>query len=388
MRAGVGAFFLLIVGFFAGPAFAYPFMIGHGYTACAQCHVDPSGGSALTEYGRGQAEIFMRTVYGKRKDDFEPGRIKDFAFGVPLPKALQLQGDFRSLIIPEPSNPRYILMQADLRAHVKAGGFHAYGSAGFVSEGADGAWITSNSGTGGNIVSREYWVGYDVMKGLLLRGGRLALPYGIRSEEHILFARTATRTDTNDGQQLGLDAVYGKGKYRAELMGIAGNTQIGPDDYRERGYSALFAYAPKNTFEVGVSSLITHANLDIELQDERTRQAHGVFARYAPIEKVRFLAEANVTVSALATDPAETGTVGYLQVDTEPAQGFHLKATGEWCDDDGADADAATLRGTATALWFFAPHVDLRIDALYGTLYCTPGIEPSPMGLMQLHMFL
>lgn len=123
-----------------------------------------------------------------------------------------------------------------------------------------------------------------------MRGGRLALPYGIRSEEHILFARTATRTDTNDGQQLGLDAVYGKGKYRAELMGIAGNTQIGPDDYRERGYSALFAYAPKNTFEVGVSSMVTHANLDVDYQEERTRQAHGVFARYAPIERVRFLA--------------------------------------------------------------------------------------------------
>jgi hypothetical protein len=379
---------LLAVVAFIRPAAAYPFMIGHGYTGCAQCHVDPSGGSALTDYGRGQAEIFMRSVYTKRPADFEPGKLKDFAFGVPLPKELQLQADVRDMVIPEPSNFRNILMQADLRGHLKLGGFHAYGSIGYVSEGGDNAWFTSNTGTGGNVVSREYWLGYDAARGLLVRGGRMALPYGIRSEEHILFARSATRTTTNDDQQVGLDAVYGKGKIRAEVMGIAGNFQLGPDDYRERGYSALFAYAPKNTLEIGVSSLVTHANLDVDAQAERLRQAHGVFARYAPIEKVRFFAEANATLSSVDQAANTVGSVGYLQVDVEPAQGLHLKATGEWCDDDHADTKDATVRGSATALWFFAPHVDVRVDGLYGTLYCTPGAPASPMGLVQLHMFL
>ena len=388
MKAEFRLLLVVLLSVLPKPAWAYPFMIGHGYTSCAQCHADPSGGGTLTEYGRGQAEIFMRSVYRKRAPDAEPGKIKDFAFGaVPLPKALQLQGDVRGLFIPQPSNPRFILMQADLRGHVQAGRFHVAGSAGYVSEGGDLAWLTSNA-TGGNMVSRDYWLGMDVSKWLLIRAGRLALPYGIRSEEHILFARSATRTDTNDGQTLGLDAVYGRRKVRLEGMGILGNTQIGPDAYRERGYSAVFSFAPKNTAEVGLSSLVTHADLDIDLKEERLRQAHGIFGRYAPVEDVRLLAEANVTVSTLGEADAETGSVGYVQLDAEPAQGFHLKATAEWCDDDHADADAATLRGTATALWFLAPHMDLRVDAFYGTLYCTPGVEPSPMGLMQLHMFL
>ena len=225
-------------------------------------------------------------------------------------------------------------------------------------------------------------------KGTLVRAGRLSLPYGIRTEEHILFARTATRTTSNDDQQLGLDATYTRGKIRAELMGIAGNLQIAPDDYRERGYSLLAAYAFANTMEVGVSSLVTSANLDIEFVEPRLRQAHGVFARYAPLEAVRFLAEANTTVSTLGEEPTQIGTVGYLQVDTEPTRGLHIRGTGEWCDNDHADADQASLRGTLTALWFFAPHADIRVDAMYGTLYCTPGVDPQPMALAQLHTFL
>lgn len=394
MRALSVALLVLFAGLFARPAFAYPFMIGHGYTACAQCHTDPSGGSALTEYGRAQAEIFMRTAYGKKSA--EPGPIKDFAFGVPLPKQLQLQGDVRSLLFPRPTDAtatdwtmRFILMQADLRAHVKIGGFRAYGSIGYVSEGGEGAWFTSNdTGTGGNVVSREHWLGYDVAKGLTIRAGRLALPYGIRTEEHLLYARSVTRTTTNDDQQLGLDAVYGKGKIRAEVMGIAGNFQLGPDDYRERGYSALFAYAPMNTLEVGVSSMFTHAELDIDFLVPRDRQAHGVFARYAPIEKVRFLGEAHLLLDSQDGADAMVGSVGYLQVDTEPVRGVHVKGTGEWCETDHADALDPTGRGGLTVQWFFAPHMDMRLDGMYGALYCTPGVEAGPSATAQLHLFL
>lgn len=392
MRAILTVFLFVIAGFFAKPAFAYPFMIGHGYTACAMCHTDASGGGVLTEYGRAQAEIFMRTAYVPVKG--EPGRIKEFAFGVPLPKQVQLQGDVRGLLYPRPTDAaatdwtvRTILMQADLRTHMKFGGFRAAGSIGYVSEGAEGAWITSNA-TGGNVVARDYYLGYDVAKGLTVRAGRLALPYGIRSEEHLLYARSATRTTTNDDQQLGLDAVYGKGKIRAELMGIAGNFQLGPDDYRERGYSALFAYAPANTLELGVSSLVTHAELDVDYKVPRDRQAHGLFGRYSPLEKLRFLAEAHVMLDSFDGAELAVGSVGYLQVDTEPVQGLHVKGTGEWCETDHGDALDPVGRGTATVQWFFAPHMDVRVDGIYGPLYCTPGTAAGPAATAQLHLFL
>ena len=38
--------------------------------------------------------------------------------------------------------------------------------------------------------------------------------------------------------------------------------------------------------------------------------------------------------------------------------------------------------------WFVLPHLDLRADALYGSLYCTPGTPASFMGLVQAHAWL
>lgn len=376
-----------VLAMWAHEAGAYPFTISHGYNACAPCHVDPSGGGALTSYGRGQAEIFMRSVYRKRPADWEPKKNAEFAFGVPLPKAVTLQADARAMLIPQPGNVRVILMQGDVRGQVQTGKFRAYGSVGVASEGGYAARITSNP-DGWNLLSREHWLGFDVAKGLLVRAGRMALPYGIRSEEHILFARAATRTDSNDDQQVGIDVVYGHKKLRAELMGIAGNYQVSPDEYRERGYSATASYALEKSFEVGISSLVTHAELDVALLSERVRQAHGAFARYSPVERIGVLAEGNVLVDSLGGAASTMGSVGYLQVDTEPAQGLHVRATGEWCDDNHGDDLDAVLRGTGSVIWFFLPHLDVRADVFYGTLYCTPGIEPGPLALVQLHGYL
>jgi hypothetical protein len=147
------------------------------------------------------------------------------------------------------------------------------------------------------------------------------------------------------------------------------------------------SYAITNNAEVGVSSLVTAAAADVESLLPRVRQAHGAWTRYAPAEKLGFLAEANLLASE-SDGTSSIGSVGYLQVDYEPVQGFHARATGEWCDPDQADTLDASLRASGTLLWFFGPHLDLRGDVLYGTLYCTPGTEPSPMALVQLHGYL
>jgi hypothetical protein len=368
-------------------ASAYPFMIQHGYTGCGECHVDPSGAGALTEYGRGQAEILLRTAWGTRPEDWEPSKTKDFAFGVlSLPEWLALQGDGRVLVIPEPSNTRVVAMQSDLRAAVHTDRFVAYGSAGWVDEGATTAWVSANAGAGGNLVSREYWMGWKPDRDLLIRGGRMALPFGIRSEEHKLFVRSTTETDTNADQQIGADAVWSGGAVRAELMGILGNVQVSPDDFRERGYSAVASYAPSKKLELGASSLVAHAKLDTATITEQIRQAHGLFGRFSPAQRLALLSEADVLLDG--TLGPRVGAAGYLQLDVEALSGFHVKGTGEWCDDDFADTSGSTTRGTGTLLWFFAPHADVRADAMYGTLECTPGVASSFMGLLQAHLFL
>ena len=386
MRSGL-LVALATVGLMPTPAFAYPWMIRHGYTNCAQCHIDPSGGGTMTEYGRAQGEILVQTAY--RETEELPGKSKDFGFGVvALPKPLSLQADLRALVIPEPGNVRTILMQADLRGAVQVGMFTASGAVGPVSEGAEAAWLTHNTASPAwNLTSREYWLGVAPVKGLLIRAGRMNLPYGIRTENHVLYVRDATRTNSNDQQQAGVSAVYTAKKWRAELMAIAGNLQVRPDAFRERGYSLYASRAISKTFEVGVSSLLTVAEADVDTLAPRTRQAHGVSTRAAPVQSVAMLAEVDLLVDD-SSGTRSMGVAGVGIVDWEPVQGLHVMGIGQYCDPDVTSAESPAWTGGGAVQWFFLPRVDIRIDAFDGVLSCVAGATPRFMGLVQGHFYL
>jgi hypothetical protein len=374
-------FLLLTLLVLPGTAFAYPDMIRHGYTGCAQCHTDPSGGGALTAYGRAQTEVLLAMPYGTAK---EPGKEAEFLFGaLSLPEALALQADVRSVLIPRPGALRYILMQADLRGAVSAGAFRAGGSLGAVSEGARMARVTT--GDTWNAVSREHWLGVAPTDAWLVRAGRMNLPFGLRTDQHLLDPRVATRTDTNEDQQHGLAVAWEPGFVRAEVMGIAGNFQVSPDAFRERGAAGYAAVPIGNELEFGVSGLYATSKADVNTLQARTRQAYGFFGR-AGVGPVALLGEGDLLFDRQTA--SATGGTGFLQVDWEAVQGLHVLGTGEWCDGDLGDGTGGVPTATVSLHWFAWYRADLRIDGMRGVLYCTPGASPEWMGLANLHFML
>lgn len=377
---------LLALTLAPGRAWAFPWMIHHGYANCAQCHVDPSGAGILTDYGRAQGEILLRSNYGAEPKD--PEKTGAFLFGaVNLPDVLKLQFDGRSLIVPDPANFRYILMQADARGAIQAGIFSASGAVGVVSEGAKLAQVTSNTDSGWNMVAREYWLGLNPVKGVSIKAGRMNLPFGIRTEDHILYVRDVTDTNTNDDQQVGASVVYTSKKVRAEVMGIAGNFQVSPDAFRKRGYSGYVSFLPSKTFEIGASSMWTTTQADFDTLAPANFMAHGLFTRAAPVQPLAIMAEADVTIANNNGDRA-LGLVGTAILDYEPVQGVHVQGIGQYCDSDFGNPAAAAWNGGLGAQWFFFSHMDVRLDGAYGTLFCTQGAEKSPYGLVQAHIYL
>src|SRR3954467_10336601 len=151
--------------FLPGRADAYPFMIRHSYTGCAPCHIDPSGEGLLTEYGRAQSALLLSARFGKSKDE-EPGKFKDFLFGVPTPSWLTLGGWVRNGYLFNTAqgdlvDHRFLAMRADLAAMVSIDVVRAYGSLGYATRDAAAfahqAWV-SQSASWGNLVSREFWL--------------------------------------------------------------------------------------------------------------------------------------------------------------------------------------------------------------------------------------
>ena len=383
MKAGV----LLVALLSAGDALAYGFMLKHDYTSCAQCHLDPSGGSVLTPYGRAQGELILRTRYAERPDD-DPFPKAGWLFGLlsMAPEDLMLGGDVRLAVSsPGLARVRAFPMQADVVAGARSGKFSASVSVGVGSQATAAA---SLAGDEVRVISRHHWVGYavDEDQTVLVRFGRLALPFGLRVPEHALWAREATRTDTNTSQQHGLAVSVSTELVRLEVMGILGNLQLTPAPYRERGYSAFVELSPKPWLAFGVSSALTHAAWEQGRPGFGLfRHAHGAFARVSPGRAVMVSAEADLLHVSREKLGGGFGTTGFLQLDVEPLQGLHLIATGEWLRATGQTADGLSLGGWGGVQWFFAPHADLRVDVFVRR---EPVGAPTTSVLGQVHFFL
>jgi hypothetical protein len=372
-------------------AAAYPWMIRHGYASCAACHADPSGGSLLTQYGRAQSELLLATQYRKRGEEEEISPLTSFALGaVPLPEWLNLGISLRGARLNTRasgvSDGRWLQMVTDLRAGVSAGPLRLGGSVGFVHKRALPAALTSKEDN--NVVSREHWIGVQSPDDtLLLRAGRLMLPYGLRNVEHTTWVREQTRTDINEDQQHGVALAYNSEKVRAEIMGIAGNLQLSPSEYRERGYSGYVEVALMPKLAAGVSSLITRAQFDVTSQQPYTvRQAHGLFGRWSPFERLVLLAEVDLLAQRSQGQDGSAGSASLLQADVEIIQGVHFMTSGELLRQNGATSYGAWV----TLDWFIGPHAELRLDVNPRSLGVPDGGDSVGVMMMlaQLHLSL
>lgn len=366
---------------FSGKAHAYPWMIRHGFDKCASCHEDPMGGETLTGFGRVISDTTLSTRYDGTHD---PTRNAELFFGVEEPEAWKIGGSLRYMTVlysfprgNAAAKTRSFPMQIDTYGQVRLGPVRAGYSLGAAkvppgSPYAKAAQVTSFNGPGTNnegeynLLSRSHWIGVDVSDAVLVRAGRLNLPFGVRIPEHVMWVRNATRTDRESAQQHGLAVSYSKGAVRGEIMGVLGNYQISPDKFRERGYSAYGELALSPHAAVGVSSLITHAAEDrTTLTGASTRQAHGATARLGLLPPLAVLAEADV----LLASSRSAGYVGMVQADYEFVQGFHALVTGEVLD-AGRPSGIASATGAGNPAfgtwlsfgWFFFTHFDMRAD--------------------------
>jgi len=386
-------------------ASAYPFMIRRDYVACSMCHADPSGGALLTAYGRATGELLLRSQYGAPADR-DPGKLGNFMFGAfDLPENVLLGADVRGMYMNSgpvggDSTSRAFPMQLDAIAQVSFWRIRGNGSIGYgQSNRTEPITLVhfdpnAQPAPGPQLVSRHNWLGIDLGedKQWLLRAGRMNLPFGLRSIEHTQWVRSETRTDTNIAQQHGIALAYTSAGLRGEVMAIAGNLVLRPADYRELGYSGYVEYAPVTQFALGVSSLITHANLDVSTGAPMWRHAHGLFARWSPTRMLVLSTEQDLTLFSQPATVNLWGLASLLVVDFEPYQGLHLLATGE-ARSRGIGYYDTSFAGWGSLAWFFAPHADIRGDVIWSQIpdnISAPATvtNRSLTFLVQLHFFL
>lgn len=376
---------VLLLASLATPAQAYPWLVKHGLAACSTCHVDPSGAGQLGAFGRQQAEQQVR--WRPKGTPYDPtSRLPHFLWFLELPDAVNLSGNLRAGALVQPgATPvgRGLEMATDLTGTVTlAQTVLLHADVGFgrrdvvapivVAPACDPA---APGECGPSLVMRTFWAGVRAVDGVLLRGGRLVVPFGLRNAEHNAWVRALTRTDFNVSQQLGAAVAVSGGAVRAEVMGLAGSWQPGT---REGGYSALFEYAVRPTATVGVSSLVARS-----VDDGTARHAHGAFFRWAPVTPLVLLGEADL----LAWQGADlrVGYAAFVQADWEVVQGLHLMVTGESAH-RGFTQRGASLGAWASLAWYFFSHLELRVDNLLRRTDEASGLSYALV--VQLHAFL
>lgn len=385
------------LGLLGSSADAFPWMVKHDYQSCAVCHVDPSGAGQLTPYGRAQSDVLLRWKLKKPTEEEaqEPSPTTRFLWFLDLPEVLNLSGNFRGgALIPVGGQVRPLFMAADLYGTVKVDRFvfHATTGVGLRNVGPAAILPVCGGDTpcGAQWVAREFWAGATFNdEAVMVRAGRMFIPFGLRNNEHFMYVRDATNTDTNLDQQVGVAASYNGERLRGEVMGLLGNYQLGPDAYRERGYSAFAEYAVGSKFFLGVSSLITGARADPVFQLPQTRHAHGVTARWSPIEPLALLAEVDFLAWQQPTRIDRLGFAALFQGDVEVMQGLHLIASLEG-KHTGSGERGPSVGGWVSAAWYVLPHVEVRLDGILRRA-AQPAPDPATTSftlLAQLHFFL
>lgn len=378
----------------ARTAEAYPWMLRHEYTGCAQCHVDPSGAGLLTLYGRAQSEVLLRSHYTAGSAEEDPV-LGGFVFGaIPLPeKGFRAQVDARAMTMrvappaPAPVVTRTILMQADAMVGIELPSVRGAAQVGYVHEGALAASVTH--GLNDRVVSRQHWLGItlDSDDQVLARAGRMNLPFGLRILEHTMAVRSETRTDINAAQQHGVAVGYSGEKIRGEAMAVLGNFQLSPDDLRERGYAGYAELVASPTTVVGASSMILHTDYDLAAGAPSFRQAHGIFGRMAIAKPLVVMAETDLLVRSPRRQVLTTGLAGLLQADFEPWQGLHFIGSGELVDRT-LSREPVSYGAWLSTQWFFLPHVDVRFDFIWQSVAQSATRSDVTTLLGQIHAFL
>lgn len=224
--------------FYGVTALAFPDMIRHGYARCNTCHVAPSGGGALTPYGRALAKETMSTWGYEGEQEWHYGALKEGQ----VPEWLRVGGDYRALQSHYKDQNmalgRFIEMQQQVELAVQTDKYTAS-----VQFGAD------------TLVDKSKWYlpGYYVAANLLeklnLRVGRFLPRFGIKMPDHIL----STRGSVNYGIQAErhvAEVIYTEDKYDVSFAVSQGEFK---DETSAEALYSQFNYIFGEKLQLGLS---------------------------------------------------------------------------------------------------------------------------------------
>lgn len=248
--------------FFATPALAFPEMIRHGYVQCTACHFSPSGGAALTPYGRQLSGELMSTWSRPGEGLILHGAVGEAGMN----KGIHFGGDIRSVQVHRENwrekMGRYFLMQAQVEALYQTSRFLVSLTIGEVERPMDPVFR-------GNLNAPRYYVLAQATDEIAIRAGRFHPQFGLRLPDHTLFTKNLLGF-TPGLQRDSLEASY-LGESWTGYLAFSETIAATALSQKEKAASVTLAYSPNSRMKVGVQHW--HGQ-----RTAQTRQINGLFA--------------------------------------------------------------------------------------------------------------
>lgn len=326
--------------------YAFVENVSHGYPNCMACHVSPTGGGTLNDYGRSLSKELMSTWSWNKSEQVLFGAL-------PENEKLKIGGDIRWIQSHfENSNIRQgrnFLMQQniELAYHIAK------------------TWIVGSFGTiegpkqvpqKGEFLSERHYLLSEWGEGLFVRVGKFKTQFGVNDPNHNRFTRSS----------LGFGA--GSETYNLEISKFSENdelfigTSLGrldtPREKRsEKNINLTYAryFGEKN--KVGVSGLFGES-------PATRRSLVGVFGVLALPWETTLVVEVDIQRSYASLKPEEKidGIFSNSKWMLEPFKGVKPYAIAEYRQNNMKDKYTMTTGSGLGLQWLPIPHIELQME--------------------------
>ena len=321
---------LFFVNFLSFAAQAFPEMVRHGYSSCTACHVSPTGGGLLTDYGRELSRELLSS-FGREKES-------DFLYGaVNLPEWLGLGGDYRALQVVQKTETveraLFFTMQLDIQAAVFLGPVSIVGVLG---------QDTSRSGNG-ELISRRHYIKWQASDHTVLRAGRFYPEFGLKVANHRRSTRFFFKFDQGE-ETLNIEASWSNEKFGFFATGLLSTPGV-----------ALSAHAFINEkSRLGVSYRFLN---DDENTSSGVIHTGSASAIWSFSEKLFVMTEA-----VLQIEDEQNSAADFVRVNWEVFKGLHIFAVQELHRADLSDENSDTVGFGGGMQFFPRPHFEFLAE--------------------------
>ncbi len=345
---------------------AFPEMVRSGYTNCTSCHVSPSGGGILTDYGRNLSSEVLST-WGSTKeaqvghgilgmDDEGPGAGRGL-LGIGSSKGsndtskdkdhldqwLGVGGDIRAVQTysndENQRSGRFIWMQAMVDIAYRIQKWTAEISVGQFAYDGSGTWKPN---------AQQFYLLRQLNDENIIRVGRVLPQFGLNIPDHI----SPTR------QTLGFGFGEERDLVEWNYIGENWNAAIGVAD----GPKALIP-AEQSVYAQVQRAFKEHYKVGVSVWDGRSQHykreifaAHGMFG-FTP--HFYLLAEEDVQMKHPDGADSQTGFFGYYKLGYEIYKGMHALALFDHSQGDETNGKTLTRHWGAGFEFYPRPHFEI-----------------------------